>query len=146
MEVLQSGVSRRQAIRMLGLTGLAALAAACSPAAPAPSAPAVQPTAAPNPTTAAPAAPAAAAAPANAPAGAIAQADWDKLVAAAKQEGTLAIATYAGTAYRRFLDVFESAHGITADHSQFQSSSRDFAPSLLPELKAGVHTWPVALM
>src|SRR5262249_32665270 len=117
MQVLQSGVSRREAIRLLGLTGLAALVAACSPASPAPSAPPAQPTAAPKPTPAAPAAaPTTAAAPANAqqPAGAIAQADWDKLVAAAKQEGTLSIATYAGTSYRRFLDVFESAYGIKA--------------------------------
>lgn len=154
MSLAMNHLSRRAALRILGLGGTAALMAACSqPAAPSPtSAPAAaKPTSAP----AAPAAPAAAA-PTTAPAakaaapavaGAISDADWNVIVEAAKKEGTVAVATYAGTAHRKILDVFEAAYpGIKVEHQQFQSSSRDYVPRLLQEQKAGLYTWDVAFM
>src|SRR5688572_26056612 len=109
-------LTRRRALELLGLSGAGALLAACSAPAPA------SPTAAPaKPTTASAAAagsPAAAASPAASPALAaspaagapraagISASEWDQLVAAARQEGTVATATYAGSAYRRVMDAF----------------------------------------
>jgi iron(III) transport system substrate-binding protein len=69
------------------------------------------------------------------------------MVAAARQEGKLLIATQSGTAYRKLLDDFQAAFpGITVEHSQFQSSSRDFTPRLLQELKAGLVSWDMMVM
>ena len=87
-----------------------------------------------------------AASPAASAAG-ISKADWDQIVAAAKAEGALTLATYAGTGYRAIVDAFEKAYpGIKVEHSQFQSSSRDYLPRLLQEHKAGLYTWDVAIM
>lgn len=44
------------------------------------------------------------------------------------------------------MDTFTDTFGLAVEHSQFQSSSRDFAPRLLQELKAGLHTFDVAMM
>ena len=151
----RSSLSRRSALRLLGLGGGAALLAACSQAAPpAPTTAPAKPTSAPAAPTSAPAAPAAA--PTTAPAakaaapsvtGAISDADWDKLVEAARKEGSVNVATYAGTAHRKIMDVFEAAYpGIKVEHTQFQSSSRDYVPRLLQEQKAGLYTWDVAFM
>lgn len=152
-------VSRRRMLALLGASG-GALLAACQQAAPATPA---KPTEAPKP--AAPASPAAAASPAAkpaaspaaspaagasssaAPSGAISEADWNSLVAAAKQEGKLSIATYSGTGYRQVIEDFKKAFpGIEVEHQQFQSSSRDFVPRLLQEHKAGLYTWDLATM
>jgi ABC-type Fe3+ transport system substrate-binding protein len=126
--------------------------AACSQAAPAsPTAAPAKPTSAPAPAAKAPAAapttaPAAKAA-APAVAGAISDADWEKIVEAARKEGTVNVATYAGTAHRKILEVFEAAYpGIKVEHTQFQSSSRDYVPRLLQEQKAGLYTFDVAFM
>jgi iron(III) transport system substrate-binding protein len=130
--------------------------AACSQA------PATSPTAAPaaKPTSA-PAAPAptsapVAAAPTTAPAvaaakpsvpGAVSDAEWNSIVEAARKEGTLSLATYAGTSHRNISAAFEAAYpGIKVEHQQFQSSSRDYVPRLLQEQKAGLYTWDVAHM
>lgn len=145
-------LSRRDLLRLAGLSATAALAAACAPAAPAPS-----PTTAPKPTSAPPAAASPAASPAAAPAvapaaakpaaGSFTEADWQGIVAAAKQEGKFSVATYAGSGYRKVMEAFQEAFpGVTVEHAQFQSSSRDFTPRLLQELKAGIRTWDVALM
>jgi iron(III) transport system substrate-binding protein len=154
MTQVHTRVSRRAALRILGLSGAAALTAACSQAAaPAPtSAPAAKPTNAP---VAAPTSAPAAAAPTTAPVvttaaatnGGVSDAEWDKIVQAAKAEGTVSVATYAGTPHRKILDVFEAAYpGIKVEHSQFQSSSRDFVPRVLQEQKAGLYTWDVAFV
>ncbi len=146
--------TRRQLLLTAGITGAAALLAACSQQAAAPTAAPAKPTqapAAPPPTAAAAAAPAKPAAPA-APAPAAVpnsgfQAEWDKLVESAKQEKTLSIATYAGTGYRKVMEAFmEAFPGMQVEHQQFQSSSRDFVPRLLPELKAGIYTWDLSIM
>jgi ABC-type Fe3+ transport system substrate-binding protein len=148
----QSLLSRRSALRLLGLGGAAALTAACSQAsAPDPAAkPTTAPAAAPTqplapaaPPTTAPAAKAAA----PAVAGAISDADWELVVEAARKEGSVNVATYAGTAHRKILEVFEAAYpGIKVEHTQFQSSSRDYVPRLFQEQKAGLYTWDVAFM
>jgi len=73
--------------------------------------------------------------------------EWDQLVAAARQEKTLTIATYAGTGFRKTMDSFQDAFpGIQVEHSQFQSASRDFMPRLLAENQAGLYAWDVSTM
>jgi iron(III) transport system substrate-binding protein len=127
MPIEPRGISRREAMRRLGVAsaaGLAALAAACSPAAPA-----AAPTAAPAATTAS------------------AASSWDEVVAAARQESSLNVATYAGTGYRKVMDDFEAAYpGIKVEQTGFQSSSRDFVPRFLQERQAGIFDWDIALM
>jgi iron(III) transport system substrate-binding protein len=131
----QRGISRREALRQMGLVsaaGLAACAAACSPSAPAAptAAPAAAATTAPGQATTAAAAP-----------------SWADVVAAAKQEGTLSVATYAGTGYRKVMDDFEAAYpGVKVEQTGFQSSSRDFVPRFLQERQAGIFNWDLALM
>jgi ABC-type Fe3+ transport system substrate-binding protein len=145
-------LSRREILRLVGLGGAAALVAACSQPAPAvPTAAPAQPTAAPAPKAAsAPAAapPTAAAAAQTAPSGPSATtAEWNAVVDGAKKEGSVSIATYAGTGYRKVMDDFEAAYpGVKVEHTQFQSSSRDYVPRLLQERKANLYAWDVALM
>jgi iron(III) transport system substrate-binding protein len=145
-------LSRRELLRLVGLSSVAALVTACSQPAPA------SPTAAPaKPTEAAakPAgSPAAAASPAASPAAQAAPAspgattaEWNAVVEAAKKEGTVSVATYAGTNYRKVMDDFEAANpGVKVEHTQFQSSSRDYVPRLLQERKASLYAWDVAIM
>jgi iron(III) transport system substrate-binding protein len=154
MDSAQHGtLTRRQVLRALGLTGVTAMLAACSQApAASPTAPAAKPTIAPAaPPTSAPTA----AAPTTAPAvvakpavpGAISDAEWEAVLQAARKEGTLNLASYAGTAHRNISMTFEAAYpGIKVEHQQFQSSSRDFVPRLLQEQKAGLYNWDVAHM
>lgn len=120
--------TRRDALRLLGLTGAAAVVAACSQPAPA------------APPTAAPAQPAGAAArPADA--------DFQTVIDAAKKEGHLVVATYAGTANRKVMDAFEAAYpGITVEQTGFQSSSRDFFPRFFQERQAGLYQWDLILV
>jgi iron(III) transport system substrate-binding protein len=62
-------------------------------------------------------------------------------------EKTVAVATYAGTGHRKVVEAFQAAYpGIQVEHSQFQSSSRDYIPRVLQELKAGLHSFDLALM
>jgi iron(III) transport system substrate-binding protein len=144
--------TRRQMLRVCGLTGAAALIAACSqPAASPPTAapakstqaPAAPPTTAPAAAPAQPAVPTAAAPAANA----AFDAEWAKLVEAAKQEKTLTIATYAGNGYKKVMDAFmEAFPGVQVEHTQFQSSSRDYVPRLFAEQKAGLYMWDISIM
>jgi ABC-type Fe3+ transport system substrate-binding protein len=121
--------TRRDVLRLLGLSGAAALVAACSQ--PAPSA---APTAAP--------AQASSAATARPAAG-----DFQAVVGAAKQEGHLVVATYAGTANRKVMDAFEAAYpGIKVEQTGFQSSSRDFFPRFFQERQAGLYQWDLILV
>lgn len=141
---ISAGVSRRAMLRSLSLMGAAAVATACAQ-------PVASPTAAPKPTAAA-VPPATSIPPTGAPAVAVkpttaASNEWDRLVAAASAEHTVAVATYSGTGFRKAMEVFQAAYpGIAVEHSQFQSSSRDFVPRLLSEMKAGLHSFDVALM
>jgi iron(III) transport system substrate-binding protein len=147
-------LTRRRALKLLGISGAATLIAACSQ--PTPAAPTAQPpTAAPAKPTSAPSAPAtapAAVAPTAAKPAAVAQAgisdaEWNALIEAAKKEGTLNLATYAGTGLRNVSQAFMDTYpGINVEHQQFQSSSRDFVPRLLPEQKAGLYAWDIATM
>jgi ABC-type glycerol-3-phosphate transport system substrate-binding protein len=123
--------TRRDLLRLIGATGVAALAAACSQATPAP------PTSAPQ--QQAPAQPASAGKPQ--------ETDWDKVVDAAKKEGHLLVATYAGSTYRRVMDDFEAAYpGIKVEQTGFQSSSRDFFPRYFQERQAGLYQWDVLIV
>lgn len=70
------------------------------------------------------------------------EAEWDKLVAAAKQEGKLVIQTLAGEGYRKLLDTFQQAFpGIDVELTAIASSS--WAPKFLSERKAGLYAWDV---
>ncbi|MFN0071398.1 MAG: ABC transporter substrate-binding protein [Chloroflexota bacterium] len=133
-------------LRLTALGASAALASACAPAAtPASPTSAAKPTTAPVPQAAAATA-VPAPKPTSAPAG-FSDADWNALVAAAQQEGKFSIATYAGSGYRKVVEAFQEAvPGVVVEQAQFQSSSRDFTPRLLQEIKAGIRTWDVALM
>jgi ABC-type Fe3+ transport system substrate-binding protein len=150
-------MTRRRAIGLIGLAGAGALLSACAaptPASPTPAA--TKPTSAPASPAASPAvasSPAASPAPAASPvaqagrAAAMSAAEWDQLVAAARQEGQVAVATYAGSAYRRVMEAFEAAYpGIKVELSQFQSSSRDYLPRLIQERRANLFTWDLAFM
>jgi iron(III) transport system substrate-binding protein len=100
---------------------------ACQPAAPA--APASAPKPAAGNTTAA------------APAGW--QADWDKLVAAAKAEGQVVVVTTNGAAFRKYADDFEKAFpGITVQHNAVPTFAQ-WNPKVLQERAAGVYNWDV---
>ena len=140
---IHSAVTRRRFLLGLGVSGGAALLAACSsPSAPAPQA--ALPTAVPKaaaPTTA-PAAPAAA--PNTAATDAAFKAEWDKIVATARGEKTVSIATYSGGGHRKVMEAFQTAFpGVQVEHQQFQSSSRDYVRRLLSELKGRcVHVGP----
>jgi iron(III) transport system substrate-binding protein len=111
-------------LRVVGLSGVAALAAACSQSSPPP--PATQ----------------------QAPAqGKPAPAEFDSIVAAAKKEGRVIVATYAGSAYRKALDDFEAAYpGIKVEQTGFQSSSRDFFPRYFQERQAGLYQWDLIIV
>jgi hypothetical protein len=131
-------LTRRGLLRAVGVSGVVLVAAACAPAGGSTSAPAA-------PTPAPPAAQAQAPAQGQGQAGP-GQA-WDDVVAAARQEGVLTIATYAGTGYRKVMDDFEAAFpGLKVEQTGFQSSSRDFVPRLLQERNANLFAWDIALM
>lgn len=120
-------VNRRAFIRISGLTGAAAIAAACSP-------------------TAAPAGGGASAggAASNAPRAAW-EKDWDDLVVAAKKEGKLGVQTLTGTGMRTFVEAFEKAFGITAEH-RADASSSIWGPKIQKEQEAGVFALDVAVV
>ncbi|MSQ27112.1 MAG: ABC transporter substrate-binding protein [Dehalococcoidia bacterium] len=114
-------VTRRQ---VLGAMALSSAAAACAPA----SAPAVA-----SPPPQAPAA--------GKPAW---EAEWDQLVAKARQEGKLNIMTLTGVGQRKRMDAFQKAFpGIEANLQEFSSASQ-IAPKVIAEQKAGVFEWDMA--
>jgi iron(III) transport system substrate-binding protein len=118
-------LTRREFVVWLGLGSTGLLLAACSSAAPA------QPTVAPV-----------------APAGGARQADpraeWDALVAAAKQEGKVVVETPVGPGYREGIQIFANTFpGVEAEHQPFPDSAT-FLPRLEQERKAGIFTFDVA--
>ena len=126
-KVTQSSINRRSFLRVGSLAGAAAALAACAPAAAPPSAPA--PAAAP---------------PAAAPAKAAWEQQWDDLVVAAKKEGQVAIITYPGSQFRKFLDTFEAAvPGVTVQHTAGNASA--IVPKIIQERQGGIYTYDVML-
>lgn len=141
-------LARRDVLRWAGLGGgtlvLGGLLQACAPSAP-PSAP----------TQAASPAPAAAATPASVPQQAPAstgptavaenappqpladwQQQWDTLVAAAKQEGTVTVIVPPGDVYRAFADVFQTKYGIQVQLI-VGNGNADIVPKVQDERTAG---------
>ncbi len=72
------------------------------------------------------------------------EAEWQTLVAAAKQEGKLVAVTIAGAAAeRQLLERFQDAFpGITAEQSSV-ASINIWGPKALQERQAGIYTWDV---
>jgi len=119
----RSPLTRRGFLQLAALGSLGAAVAACAPS-PTGGAPAAKP----------PAKPAASGAPA-APASA-ATGEWERVLAAAKQEGRLVLAGPPGDLYRNALVAFEKAYpDIKVEFSG--GSGRDLAPRLMAEREAG---------
>jgi iron(III) transport system substrate-binding protein len=120
---LSGVISRREALRVIGLSAAAGLAVACAPSAP----------------SGGPAA-SGASAPANEPWAK----EWNDLVAAAQKEGTLNIQTPLGAGFRRWLDAFQQAvPGIAIEHSPLRGS--DFAAKGKAERDAGIFSFDAAV-
>ncbi len=120
-------LSRRGFLR---ITGAASLLTACAPAA----APSGGPGAA---------APAAAPDPGAQPRPAW-EGEWERLVAAAKQEGRLGLMTLVGPGYRKGIDAFQAAFpGIEVEQSGFVGASA-YIPKINEERKAGIYSFDVA--
>jgi ABC-type Fe3+ transport system substrate-binding protein len=131
---MSGSLTRRAFIRSVAIGSVGMVAVAC--ASPAPTAPA-KPPAASTP-------PAAASATAGSGAGAV-QDEWNKLVAAAKQEGALNSATLVGTGQRKVMDDFEAAFpGIKVEHTGFTGYSL-FIPRVVQERAAGIYAWDVSV-
>lgn len=81
--------------------------------------------------------------PAKAPVKAAWEEDWERTLAAAKQEGVVVFATITGPGYRRVADAFEEAYpGIRVEHTGWASFNQ-FNPKVLQERAAGVYAWDV---
>jgi len=143
---------------LLGSLAIVALLslAACAPSAapvPTPTSPPPAATAAPKPAEATPPAakPAQTAPPAAKPAETAAakpaasadwKAEWDKTVAAAKQEGKVVIAGGAGELYRKAASAFQKAYPeITLDWTG--GSGSDLGPKLIAERDGGQYLWDI---
>src|SRR5438105_9100351 len=118
-----------RSVKMWGLTatlvGLALLAACAAPGAPA-AAPRSE-----TPLAAAPASPAA-----SASAGGDWRAEWDRTLAAAKQEGRVVVMGPPGDGMRSALTAFQSAYpDIRLEYSG--SLQQEFSPRMLAEREAG---------
>ncbi len=99
--------------------GAAAAAAACAPA----QAPAA-------PTT-------------SGPAQAAWEREWEALVAAAKQEGKVVVATLSGVGYRSVVEAFERAFpGVSVEHAATPSATV-FTPKALQERQAAIYSYDV---
>ncbi|MEK7216270.1 MAG: hypothetical protein AAB289_11795 [Chloroflexota bacterium] len=125
---MTASVSRRGFLESAGAAGIAAGAVACAPAA------------APAPPAAQPAAPAA-------PARAAWEAEWERVTAAAKQEGRLAVASLSGPGYAKGMEGFMTAFpGVKVELQQVASASI-LIPKVVEERKAGCspRTWPSCL-
>lgn len=82
----------------------------------------------------------------SAPAKAGFEEEWSKLIAAAKREGTVAIASGGAPSrqYRPLVDVFQKKFGVTVEVST--GSATDTVNRVLAERKAGKYTMDVALI
>jgi iron(III) transport system substrate-binding protein len=121
--------------------------AACSPA-PSPAPP--SPTQAPAPAAKAPTSARAAAAKAETKGDSASaatsrdgwQGEWDKTLAAAKQEGKLTLITHPGTDYRRLVELFQEKYpDIKVEHTGARPS--DISPKVIAEQQNGVFSWDV---
>ncbi len=115
---------------------------ACSPAPSAPSESKSSPTQAPAAAKAPTSTPAAKteAAPAAAKDGW--QAEWDKTLAAAKQEGKMTLITHPGTDYKRLVELFQEKYpDIKVEHTGARPS--DISPKVIAEQQNGVYSWDV---
>jgi iron(III) transport system substrate-binding protein len=117
-----SRLTRRSMLHLIGLSSAAALIAACSqPSAPAPA------TNVSAPQTAASAA---------------GPADWNAIVAAAKQEGTLVLSTHAGSGYEKYVEAVRQAlPDLKVEATTIKAS--DFAPRVIVEQQNGQFLWDV---
>jgi len=122
------------------VTGLA-----CAPGASSGASGAARPSAPERPTGAAPAAPAAGASAAPAAAPASAPAEWDQVLAAARQEGTVVVDGPGGDIIRRkMVDGFTSAYpGITIEWSG--GTAPELAAKLEAERRAGIYALDVMI-
>lgn len=71
--------------------------------------------------------------------------EWDRLVAAAKQEGKLSVFTLAGAGYRKAADGFEKAFGIAVDHGS-ESTASIWVPKMEREREAGIYSYDVVVV
>ena len=71
--------------------------------------------------------------------------EWDRLVAAAKQEGKLSLFTLAGAGYRKAADGFEKAFGISVEHGA-ESSASIWVPKMEKEREAGIYSYDVVVV
>jgi iron(III) transport system substrate-binding protein len=117
-----SRLTRRRMLHLIGLSSAAALVAACS-----------QPTA--------PAGPANVSAP-QTTASAGGPADWNAIVAAAKQEGTFVLSTHAGSGYEKYVEAVRQAlPDLKLEATTIKAS--DFAPRVIVEQQNGQFLWDV---
>jgi iron(III) transport system substrate-binding protein len=117
-----SRLTRRRMLHLTGLTGAAALIAACSqPAAPAPAANQAAPQMAGSTGGAS---------------------DWNSIVAAAKQEGTIVLSTHAGSGYEKYVEAVRTAlPDLKLEATTIKAS--DFAPRVIVEQQNGQFLWDV---
>ncbi len=120
-------INRRDFLRTTGV-GAGLLSVACQPAA-GPANPSQQATAG-------------AESPAKRPAW---EDDWEKMLAAAKQEGTVVVlSNFPGPGYRRAIEGFQAAFpGIALEFSAMTSAV--YQPKMVAERQAGVYAWDVAI-
>ena len=72
------------------------------------------------------------------------KADWDRTVAAARQEGTLIVSGPSGSIWRDQLMEFQKAYpGIKLSITPF--ASRDFWPRVIKEREAGQYLWDIRI-
>src|SRR5919197_1747633 len=110
-------IRRRRLLLLTAMSGAAALLQACtsSSAPPAPTAPAQS---------------------------SAASSDWDKIVDAARSEGSVTVNTFPGSANQQALSAFTKAYpGIELEQTTLVSSA--LAPRILQERQAGIYTWDV---
>ena len=68
--------------------------------------------------------------------------DWSKVVAAARQEGTLVLSTHAGTGYEQYAErVKQALPDLKIDATTMKAS--DFAPRVIVEQQNGQFLWDV---
>ena len=71
------------------------------------------------------------------------QADWDRTVALARQEGTVAVSGPVGVSWRAALTSFERDYGIKVEYTP--ARSHEFWPRLMLERSLGKYLWDLRL-
>ncbi len=72
------------------------------------------------------------------------QAQWDKALAAGKQEGKVSVIVPPGDVYRSILDAFQKKYGITVE-SLATTGQAELVPKLTGERAAGQFNWDVVM-